>query len=296
MNADIKNKLLKQISVNFPEVHWKSARYISSGFDNDVIILDNTTVFRFPKNSYSRKILKDEVALLAFLAKQISTSLPVYKFIAKNYSCGGYPMIKGSGLTKNKFKTLSATQQRHLAMKLGTFLTELHTIPVSSIKNFNPRERYAEKELKQLSKDATKYLYPAFSLKEKGVFNSFFTNLDFIFKQIHKKVLVHGDFSSDHFIINQKNELTGIIDFTDKAIHDPAFDFIFLWEFGSSFVRLVYKYYAGSQRNGILERSNTYGRASAIWNMIQAKRKGKMSYSNWYRRFKYLHNLSKNEI
>jgi aminoglycoside 2''-phosphotransferase len=157
---DIKNKLLKQISINLPAVHWKSAKYIFSGFDNDVVILDNTTVFRFPKNNYSRKILKDEIALLAFLAKKISISLPEYKYIAKNYSCGGYPMIKGNGLTKNKFKALSITEQRKLTTKLGIFLTELHTIPLSSVRNFKPRERQAEKELKTAIKGCQKISVP----------------------------------------------------------------------------------------------------------------------------------------
>lgn len=281
-----KNKLLTQIAHNFPEIHWKSARYITTGFDNDVIILDNKTIFRFPKNSYSKKIVKDEMALVKFLAKYITTSLPDYKYIAKTF--GGYPMIKGTGLTNEKFRKLSCSQQYKLAAQLGKFLTELHAISVRSVKKFHPRERSAEKELKLLSKDAKKYLYPVFTTKEIKTFDDFFLELADIFKHEPKKVLVHGDFSGDHFIVNSKNSLEGIIDFTDKAIHDPAFDFIFLWGFGQSFVKAVYANYKGKEKTGFLERSIAYAKASAVWNMVQAKKKGRLNFNQWYKNFKSL--------
>ena len=41
-------------------------------------------------------------------------------------------------------------------------------------------------------------------------------------------VLIHGDFSSEHVLLDlAEKKVTGIIDFGDAAIGDPAYD---LWE------------------------------------------------------------------
>lgn len=287
MNKNIqKNKLFEQIRKSFPNIRWQSVKYISSGFDNDVIILDNKLVFRFPKNNYSRKIFKDEVGLLGFLVNKLSIRLPEYKYIAKNYSFGGYPLIRGEELTKNKLKIMSVKQKHNLAKKLALFLSELHSIPLNKIKKFNPRERDAAKELKQLRQNAGKYVFPILSKADRIFFEDFFVQLSEVLKQKYKKVLVHGDFSGDHFIINRQSSLAGIIDFTDKAIHDSAFDFIFLWEFGREFVQLIFDNYDNISKEGVVERARVYAQASALWNMLQAKKTGILDYNEWYRRFK----------
>lgn len=283
-----KTKLLKQIKKYFPLVKWKTTRYINSGYDNDLIILDNALAFRFPKNNYSKKIFKKEIGILGVIKKQVSISVPDYIYVSKDYSCGAYPLIKGWGLTINKYRSLSKRQKRNLAKQIAVFLTQLHATSLASVKRFNISERFPDKELAKLHKEARKYLYFSFSQKEQDVFENFFSDLSVIFKHKYKKVLVHGDFSGDHFIINTKNKLEGIIDFTDKAIHDPAFDFIFLWHFGPKFIKFVYRNYAGAGKKGLIKRSNLYARASAIWNMVHSKKKRKDGYSQWYQKFKKL--------
>ncbi len=281
--------LLRQISKHFPELLWKRAHYISHGFDHDVIILDQNLVFRLPKNAYSKKILVDEIGLLELLRKRISVAVPYYQFIVKGSLFAGYSMIQGKSLTTRLYNKLSSSQKNDLACKLGQFLSELHSMPIANIKDFHIRVRSTKNELKLLVEDAKCYLYPSFSENELQVFYRFFSELVEIFREDQSKVLIHGDFSEDHFIINEQDCLEGIIDFTDKAIHDPAFDFIFLWGFGLSFVTAVYDNYTIPNKDGILTRSNAFGKASAIWNMIQAKKTGQeKNYRSWYRRFKLL--------
>ena len=285
-----KTKLLKKITRYFPDLHWKSAKYVSTGYDNDVIILDNTTIFRFPKHARAKKLLKGEVALLKILASSVHVSMPVYNFIAADYSCAQYSMIKGEGLTVRGYASLSISQKRKLAEQIAYFLSELHSVPVSAVKDCDVRERFTPQELRQLRKDAKKYLYPNFSPREMSIFETFFSGLTDVFQQTYKKVLVHGDFSGDHIIIDQEKNLTGVIDFTDRAIHDPAFDFVHMWGLGLAFVEAVYTYYGGN-KSGILERSNAYAKASAIWNMVESVKQKTSMYNTWYRKWKRLNRL-----
>jgi aminoglycoside phosphotransferase (APT) family kinase protein len=47
------------------------------------------------------------------------------------------------------------------------------------------------------------------------------------------RVLIHGDITEDHILLAPDGErLSGVIDFTDAAVGDPAFDFTFLWAYG----------------------------------------------------------------
>lgn len=285
-----KKTLLQLIKKDFKNVSWKSAKYISKGYDHDIIILDNRIVFRFPKNNYSKKLLKGEIGLLNFLEKRIDIPLPVYTYIANNYSCGGYQMINGKGLSRKTYNTLSTSQKSKLAKHIAIFLSQLHATPLSKIAAYQIRERHAQKELRQLHKDAEKFLYPTSSLREQKKYEVFFSELTNVLQQTHKKVLVHGDFSMDHIIIDEKNAVAGIIDFTDRAIHDPAFDFIFLWELGPSFTQAVYSHYNG-EKAGILQRSKIYAQGSAIWNMIHSIQMKKSDYEKWHRKFKKMNVL-----
>lgn len=53
------------------------------------------------------------------------------------------------------------------------------------------------------------------------------------------KVVIHGDLTSANILYHpSKKEISGIIDFTDTQIGDPAFDFAGLyWDFGDQFTK-----------------------------------------------------------
>ncbi len=283
--------LLKKIHSAFPRLHWKTAKYVSVGFDNDVIVLDDALVFRFPKNSYSKKIFKNESGLLTLLSRRLATPVPRYTYMAPGFTFAGYPLIHGTDLTASGFAKMSAGQKRKLAAQLGAFLTELHAVPVKSVAKFNPRKRAAAGELPLLAKQFKKYVYPSLTTAQKARFDVFFAQLITTLSGARKSVLVHGDFSGDHFILNSRAGLAGIIDFTDFALHEPAFDLVHLWGLGADFVRAVFAHYHGKNKHGMLERSHAFAQASAVWNMMMAKKNGKMNFKKWYARFKKIEKL-----
>src|SRR5439155_24588353 len=58
-------------------------------------------------------------------------------------------------------------------------------------------------------------------------------------------VLCHGDFSSDHLLVDPTcGALTGVIDFGDVAIGDPAGEFTWRAEYGETFFERVLEAYA----------------------------------------------------
>ena len=60
------------------------------------------------------------------------------------------------------------------------------------------------------------------------------------------RVLIHGDISGDHFLVEPSGALRGVIDFTDAMIADPALDFAGLLNDRSwTFMRAVLSEYRG---------------------------------------------------
>jgi aminoglycoside 2''-phosphotransferase len=66
-------------------------------------------------------------------------------------------------------------------------------------------------------------------------------------EQSQRSVLLHGDIGPGHVLYDPQNgTLTGVIDFGDLAIGDPARDFIYIYEdFGPLLLREVLNRYAG---------------------------------------------------
>ncbi len=285
-----KIKLLRVIKRNFPNVVWNKVKYVSVGYDHDVIVLDQKIIFRFPKHADTKKLLKGEISLLRILSSQVSISIPAYNLVAKDYSCASYPMIGGDSLTVGIFNSLSESQKIKLAKDIANFLSELHSVSFAMVKGCNIRKQFAPQEFGKLHKNAKKYLYSKFSFKEIDIFEIFFFKVSEVVQRTHKKVLIHGDFSGDHILLDEKYNLCGVIDFTDRAFRDPAFDFVYMWDFGQPFVESVCRYYKGD-KTGILQRSKVYVESKAIMNMIEAVKNNGANYTVWYRKFKRI-NLS----
>lgn len=82
------------------------------------------------------------------------------------------------------------------------------------------------------------------------------------------KVLIHGDISADHILLNPNGELQGIIDFGDAMIADPALDFAgLLNQFSWPFVERVLGYYKGRIDAGMRHRAEFYVSISPLFSV-----------------------------
>jgi aminoglycoside 2''-phosphotransferase len=71
--------------------------------------------------------------------------------------------------------------------------------------------------------------------------------------------LIHRDLSGEHILFDPgQGCITGIIDWEDAAIGDPAFDFTGLLDYGSEFVQGVLSAYGGPRDGGMLDRCRFY--------------------------------------
>ena len=249
-----KNDLTKRIREEFPQIKFKNVKQVTCGLDHVVLILDNKYVFRFPKNDYYKNKIKVEMRLLSELQKK-TNKIPDYKFVSKDQSFGGYLIIDGKPLSTKKFKNFTNQQKKRLANELADFLTVLHKIPISKAKKIGLKFEWSHQDELNQYKKRRKYLRKVLNQKEL----SFVDNLmgKYVSLKLPQNFLVHHDFSEYHILVKD-NKLSGIIDFGDSSLNDPAVDFAWFWEWGEDFVQKVYKGYNGRKDSGFLSRSQLY--------------------------------------
>ena len=74
---------------------------------------------------------------------------------------------------------------------------------------------------------------------------------------------IHGDLWYENYILDDNDELTGIIDFENAKYGDPASDISALCYLGNEFINLFLKYYKNSDKD-IEKRINMFIKAREV--------------------------------
>lgn len=283
------DQFISKIKNEFPKLSWVKFEYITHGFDHDVVILDDKIVFRFPKTNEFKKLLANEVKLLRYLnKKQNIVGIPDYTFIASDKSFAGYKLLSGQELKPDVFRKLPTPVKESIAIQLADFLTRLHSTNVSAVNRYEVVHDNHLKNYKKLVRKTTKNLYPKLSAHEVGLLKKYFNELKETLTGTDEYVLIHKDLAGSNMLWNQKTKKLSIIDFSDRAYSDPAYDFSNLWNFDSKFVKRVYELYDGKKDGRLLSRSKLYAKRIPL-NIMVAAVTGKIcNYEDGYKMFKKL--------
>lgn len=243
---------LQSIIDTYPEFPLCSIRFNDSGQNNDVLLINKTFIFRFPKHSKAVKQIEIETTILSQLRNYITleTPHPTFRNLASP-SVGktfiGYQIISGEPLWHETLvliqddKTLDG-----LAAQLANFLKELHSLPLRNAKAselpvYDRHDQWADLYARIQEK-----LFPHMRLDARSWtvshFETFLSNLG-NFK--YQPVLKHGDFGPSNILFDPKTQtIKGIIDFGESGLGDPAYDFAgILSGYGEFFLRRFYKTY-----------------------------------------------------
>lgn len=285
-----KRLLVNKIRKEFPNLQWKIARHNVEGWDHYALILDNKYVFRFPrKMSYAKK-LYSETQLLKYLRElKLTVPIPQYEFIAKDKSFAGYVMLQGSQMSKEEFNKVSAFAKNEIATQLATFLSVMHKIPLSTAKQYGAHLPDTREQYKELVKNVRKYIRPRMSKRNNILIKEYLKEFA-KYQKYPTKCFTHSDLYPDHLILSKdKKRLSGIIDFADRGIYDPAADFAELWTYGEKFVNEVYKKYTGPKDKDFLHRSQLYRKRVPLWIMISPFLGMRGTFKMGYKLFKQIY-------
>lgn len=217
---------------SFPELEVRSVRYFARGWDYELWEVNGDLLFRFPLRPACAAPLQIEARLLPALAEALSTPVPNPLYVSDG--CAAFPLpffgyrkLDGAPLEQ---AALSDDARQAVARQLGRFLTELHGFPperaaalgVPAYTTMTWRDQY-----RRFRNEVRQKVLPLLTRDEAKAVESFwqeFLEDDRNFR--FRPVLIHGDLDDAHVLVDvERVHITGIIDFGDARVGDPALDF-----------------------------------------------------------------------
>ncbi|MFX0113661.1 MAG: phosphotransferase family protein [Candidatus Hodarchaeota archaeon] len=255
----------------FPKIRRKEAVFLYHGTYN-VFEVKQQYIFRFPdKSFFNRKgfdLIHRENEALNLLRSYFSFEVPQFLYLPSDPQLPfvGYKKIPGVSLSRC-FNKATSDKKMGLAKQLGRFLSELHSPEVYQAftakwpTEFTPStyRSYIEKFYLEIRNKLYSHFSPAQKKWTTNLFTNFLEDLS-NFRFIPR--VTHRDLDTTNILVDPVSfRVTGIIDFEEVAVWDPAQDFPFYDE-GLDFLEQVLVNYSGSVG------SNFQQRLHYVWNRV----------------------------
>jgi aminoglycoside 2''-phosphotransferase len=235
-----------------PRLSIHSYKQNEEGWDNIAVIINDELLFRFPrKQEYAKRIPleKELCTLLSYSLQEIK--VPKYHLLYKKDAdalplCSYYTLIHGEPLKTEIVTKLEKKELKAIITQLATFLAALHSIPLKQVTTLGFPIEKTLTYWKELQTKLNQYLTNNLTSLQKSALNRLFENFfACIATSTFQNTIIHADFTHHHILFNKQNKtISGVIDFGDAQIADPAFDFAGLYyDFGHEFTISVYEQY-----------------------------------------------------
>ena len=262
------------ITTAFPEFRDACVELLDEGWDFRVFEVDGRWLFRFPKREASVAKLNTEYKLLSGLEGWVSLPIPNYEYFCESSEnssrpFAGYRKLPGIGGDTSKM-----VDHNGVARQLGVFLSRLHTYPVDKAREAGVQEKLdLVAHLRDRSREQLRNL-DGLNVNP-GLLRRYLEN-DAPVSFEGAASLVHNDLWAEHILVdNPSNGVSGIIDWGDTVIGDPAIDFacLYTW-YGESLLENVLVHYTGKLDAEVISRSRYLATCVAIHNITLGRDQG----------------------
>jgi aminoglycoside phosphotransferase (APT) family kinase protein len=224
------------IAEQFPGLAGRPLRFLATGWDNAVFVVDEQWAFRFPQRSIAIPGIEREASVLPRLGPMLPAPVPVPVHVGRPTDAYPWPFI-GTRLiagTELAASDMDAVARVRLGAELGSFLAALHApelaerfgdeLPVDPMRRADMPERgaiartwldeAADLGIWDRSRDAEAddLILRAASVPEAS-----------------RLSVAHGDLHLRHVMLTDDGRMAGIIDWGDMCLADPAIDLPLVW-------------------------------------------------------------------
>jgi aminoglycoside 2''-phosphotransferase len=230
---------------------------LGEGAFSRAFLVNGSLVLREAKHRAAALALEREACLMPRLAHRLPVAVPVPRWIPPapphQPALGLHQVVSGSALTRARWDGFPGGERARMARSLGAFLgtlhaTDLETVEGCGLETVDHIGQVGDLRTRLRGTPATDI--PG-ALRERtdralagagrpaGVAGD-------------RVVLLHGDISPEHVLVEDGEAVvTGVIDWGDVHLGDPAFDFIYLYEdWGPDFLDLALAGYPTGREAG----------------------------------------------
>ena len=260
----------RAIAEAFPALCGRPCGYLAEGWDSVACEVGGGLVFRFPRRPDVAAQLEREARLLPALAPALPVPIPVFSHVAPrgglaDLPFAGYPRLRGVSLEEAP-RLLDVASS--LVAQLAAFLTALHRFPLArAVERGVPPGSWANWRRSWLDfragieRDLASLLLPGERRALSRFWDAFIAELE---GAGHPVTLIHHDLGLEHILVAPDgSRLTGVIDWGDVAIGDPAIDFTpFATHYEAAVVEALLREYGREVDAGFTRRAAWYGRCA----------------------------------
>ncbi len=256
------DRLREVVTLCFPEIPIRAANLIPTGWENYVLEVNHELIFRFPRRREGVTQLQLELKLLPIVARVSSIRVPEVEWIWQGGRglrriFVGYRKILGMHMTSD---LVDASEDSPMVLELSDFLNEIHSLPITRLRKLGvPYVTQAEwtRNNGRLLHKITLEVQPLLNQKARrrlsSILNDFRNYRDSV---RFEPVFRHCDLNGANILCDPSaKRITGIIDWGDASIGDPAYDFSgLLYEYGTKFLDALLSHYSLGNKSDFRKR------------------------------------------
>ncbi|WP_307797285.1 phosphotransferase [Actinomadura barringtoniae] len=219
------------VGERFPQLRGAVARRLATGWDNTVMRVGDDWIFRFPRRQIAVPGVTREIAVLPRLAPRLPLPIPVPSLAAPEgmetfpWPFWGGRLVPGRELAESR---LGEDEREAAGRGIGAFLRALHDpalvaevgadLPYDPLRRGEPAVR-APMALERLDGLAKAGVWS----RDPGV-ERFLAEAANAAAPGGPGVVSHGDLHVRHLLVDEAGRASGVIDWGDLCVADPAVD------------------------------------------------------------------------
>ncbi|MBD3140998.1 phosphotransferase [Microbispora bryophytorum] len=279
--------VIRQSKIDDSAPHNDSAPHSGAGPHNDTVLhrdaapRDDTTFHRDPAqhggavqhgdparqrdpvphgDSASRaEVVRREAALLVVVSEVSPLPVPRPIFVDAEAGVLAYRKLPGRPLNLHPVR-----EPARLAAPLGAFLSALHVLPVGRMEDLVPRDAFPLRDLREEAEGDYEKIADRLPAEERRLVEEFFAAE--VPPDPETLTFCHNDLGSEHLLVDvETSAVTGVVDWTDAAIADPAYDLALVYrDLGPEVYGRTLAHYQGHHDDADHERMLFYARCALL--------------------------------
>jgi len=221
----------------FPELAPARLEPLGAGWDNVAYVVNGRWVFRFPRRKIAEGLLQNEARTLPRLAPHLPLRIPEPVWLGRPeghypYPFAGYELLPGVTAC-----AVAWTPEERLrnAPLLGRFLAALHGLRVDEETRARaPGDEIARADLKKRAPILRERLEQVESRRvevDGETVRAWLSRLEDTPPWNRSTCWVHGDLYARHLLVDAHHTVTGVLDWGDVHLGDPAIDLTIAFTF-----------------------------------------------------------------